>query len=754
MSKRLKNWGLVLSTATAVCLVPSVASAEPVSLFIASLAASAATAIGATAAVSAVVGTVVKVLATVAVTTAVQFAATALLAPKESAALNNASTGNAASGGRALQATVATPSAVRGTTKGTEPPRRWIAGAQAVGGSVVVAFVKDGRLFKLVAHGDSEATIILDYYFGAVKLDFNSANTVTNESFVSGDRTYYVLTTRTGTKDQLAMPKLVAALPEWTEDHIGAGVCDTLLELAPVKIEDRAKILRNPGALGVGEADVTLAAYFGRYYDPRDSNQVLNDPDTWGPNIGNAALTWAAHRLDVERFAMNVDDINWEHMKAQADICDEAVSDRYGKSIKRYEIGLTVNKPAETNISAENRILAACDGIVVEFENGTIGIRVGKYYEPTLTLTEDDVFDLESTEVENGTEGVTHYFPSYTEPEFGYTEQTAAPYVMPGYVDGENLKSQSFPVYACLEHNQAVRVCKAASLRLAEKKRCAFTVNMRGMRAKSERFLRLDFGDDPLSGVYEIAPVVDLYTGAGGILSVIATDPNRWDLEIGEEGERPNFNTEITLDASIPNVDAADMNIQAASEQASNGTSLVRFTATFIALDRQDVVVQIQYREVGNTFWRNFSVDSEEGIGISDFVSDGETYEFQWRGVTLAGGGSDFSDIITVDAVADTAPTEDLSNISVTSANPGEIDTSYKAPNSTNYLETRIYRSSDSPPNFGDVNNVHDEAGAPNSNDSYLVTGLTAGDYHIWLEPLNGSGIAGTRAGPFSVTVT
>lgn len=643
-----------------------------------------------------------------------------------------------------------------------EAPRFMLGGRIRTGGVLPFSEVKDGALFKLVAHGDSEATSEIAVYLNDIAVTLDGSGWVTNDEFQSRDATFYRITRRYGTSAQAAMSEISGEFSEWTANHKGAGVCDTLLRLKPVPQEDIAKILHHRGILGLGEPDVTRAAWYGRYYDPRNDStnggtgtERVDDRSTWGANLGNPALYWAAHRIDPERFNNSPDDINWASVAAQAEICDETVTDRYGGTANRYEVALAINKDRHTNKQAEDWILAAADAVLWTDDDGRLGLFVGAYDDdPDLVLTDADLGDIESMDGSDGESLATHYFASYTEPNFAFKATQSAQWVAPDFDVSKSIVTKGVDIYQCVNHNQVVRLLKVAVGRQHETKRLAAVAGLRALKAKRRRFLRLDLEDAELSGVYEIVTVNDAYDGLSVALVLVRCDSDRWNLEEGEEGERPNFNTTVTVDTSLDNIAPEDMSIQPAQVAITGGGSAVRFVATFTTPARADLIAQIQHRLDGTSIWEEFSVRTEDGAGTSGIVSDGATHEVRWRVYTIGGNASEWSDIEEVVATADTTPTDDLTGTGVDDGTAGQATYQWTAPYSLNYYATRIYRAAGASAIFDDATEIRIEPGLAGDADSYTETGLAAGDYRAWLEPLNGSYVAGTRVGPIDFTIT
>ena len=746
---RLKIIAAVLAASTFLTPVP--ARADPVSLIVGAIS-SALNAVGVSVVAQALIGqalvTGLSAVGGLLVSAALSFAVNALFAPDAPPAPR--------------------PQDVQSNVLLDEAPRYWLGGRCRVGGAGIFCETKDGNLYKLIAHGDSEATSEIATYLNDIQVTLDGSGNVTTDEFKSRGATFYKVEKRNGTGSQAALATLTSAFSEWTTDHKGAGVCDTLLTLKPVPAEDRANILNNRGILGLGEPDITRAAWFGRYYDPRnDSTQTaiggsgserVNDKSTWGPNLGNCALTWAAHRIDPERFANDPDDINWVSVAEQADICDETVTDAFGGTAPRYTCSMIINKDQHPNKQAEDWILASCDGVLWSDDDGKLGLFVGKYdSDPDLVLTDDDIGDIESADGEDGESLSSHYFASYTEPNFAFKATQSAVLTAPDYTDGDPVKTDGLELYQVVNHNQAYRLISAAVGRQHEKKRLAIVAGLRGLKAKQRRFIRLDLASDAaLSGIYEVSPGTDSYDGLTIPLVLIRCDADRWNAV---ETDRPNFSVSVTVDEGIDNVDPGDMSVQSAQVVTTGGGSAVRLVATFTQPTRADLLVQIQYRKQGDTIWQEFTVRTEGGAAASAVVDDGAVYEYRWRTYTVSGKASDWAEFVsgstryTVTATADLTAPGDLTNTAADDGTAGQVTYEWTAPSSANYYATILYRASGSTAIFDDASPLPLQVGLPGNDDSYTES-LATGDYRVWMEPSNGSGVVGTRVGPIDFTIT
>jgi len=723
---RLKLYAFLLATSTV--FMPVEAMAEPISFAIVSLTASLQGAIGVGAA-SLLIGAA-KLVAGVALSAL----ASSLLTDRPTAPPQE------------VQANFA-----------LEIPDRYMAyGPNRIGGNLALAEQKGGQLTKLVAHCDSEVTSNIRYYLNDIRVVLNGSNQViSTEYLVDGEFPVITLESRAGTASQAAMATLVARFDEWTTDHRGAGVADTLMTIAAMKKELRSQVYRHRGIIGVGEPDLTRAAYWGRVYDPRldstrpggSGSQRVTNRATWGAATGNLALMIATHRIDPERFAMDPDDINWENIAQQADYCDEFVVDRYGANVRRYHGGVVINKGQETNLASEDKMLAACDGIRFEDEEGRFGIHVGRYYEPTLTLYDEDIFEIASAESDDGETVFTHLYAKYTEPEFDFKATASAPWVNTDiWSEGQQITSKEVELYVPQHHNHAVRLLKAAGKRSSAPMRLQVLAGLRAKRARVERFIRLDLNDDELSGVYELLSFERSSDRLTVPLGLLKLDGNPWELEEGEEGSRPNFSTAIEIDPAITNIADGDMVITL----LSIGAGAARLLADFPVPTRTDWTVEIQHRSAGASGWESFDVDTEDGTAASGAVAEGDTQEVRWRVVGLSGKSSGYSAIRAVNVI--TNPTPPAAVVALDHTTSGsDVVLTWRAANDANYRSSRVFRGTST--SFGSATEIAGPFfGSANQSASYTDTPGT-GTWRYWVVAYNQSNIASTPTGPETATV-
>lgn len=163
-------------------------------------------------------------------------------------------------------------------------PRRWLnAGLCRQGGGVLFAeFDSGGNLWYLIVNSDSildeRITVILDDM--PVTLDSNG-NVTTNDFCLTDKKepytgsgtkvSYFQVFTTTYTPDNPVPAPLAAfkaANPQWTDDHKLVGTTYTVVRGKAIDAENRYKVYKWRGPLGMGEPSVSIVGQWALAYDP------------------------------------------------------------------------------------------------------------------------------------------------------------------------------------------------------------------------------------------------------------------------------------------------------------------------------------------------------------------------------------------------------------------------------------------------------------------------------------------------------
>ena len=517
-------------------------------------------------------------------------------------------------------------------------PVRWInAGKCRQGGGILFAeFDAAGNLWYLVVHSDSRFTGTPSYYFDETLLTLDGSGNVTNDDFclnnkkeyyTSGTKvTYFQIWTATYTDANVTPPAISAfasTFPSWTTDHKLVGTTYSVIKVKALDIENRYKIYKHRGPLGLGEPAVSIVADWSEPYDPRT--------ETYGYTT-NTALIWAWFRTHPYGMGKSHDSIDWAAIATQADICDETVVGDAG-SQPRYECHISAPENKERSI-VEQEILITGDAQIIFNNEGKASCRVGYYEIPSLNLTRNrDIMAMESVEIQNGESVTQGVIVRYTDPEANYAVQPSAPWYNPDhYVSGEAATFLTVDALACQNHNQAMRLAKALGKRSQPLHKILPTVGLRGLKARQERIVEITY-DNTFAGDYEIVTPVEVdQAGVFCGFGLVPVDSNRWSLLSGEEKAKPVIN------GSSATVTAAYVTVT--STEYIDG----KIFLTYTPVDTGTVYEfeYIQTSEIGSGNWINMAVNTNSNTAVSGTVSQNISYSIRQR-VRLYFSFSDWS---------------------------------------------------------------------------------------------------------------
>ncbi|EEX09631.1 conserved hypothetical protein [Ruegeria lacuscaerulensis ITI-1157] len=521
-----------------------------------------------------------------------------------------------------------------------------------------------------------------------------------------------------GAPGQAANAGLMSVFPEITSAHDFAGLAGAVVW---AKKPPDAEF-----------SDVYPRGRQWAYTPVIDGKNTIYDPrtDTTG-YTNNAALViadWIVNILGVG--------VDWDEVAAEADICDELVTNAEGGTQPRWTINGTISDDQE--FEEQRAILGgACDAYFYERPDGKLGFRVGRWIEPDVTLGALDLKSFELSSGQWGADAPTEVSVVYTEPENGWRETPSGAWVES---TTERQKREELQVFTITSHNQAARIAK----RLAKTKRSKYSlrgeIGLRGYDLLGKRFFRMVQPEIGFDQYFEIGSLT-----RDGIarftIEANSVEPEDFEFDAAiEEPTRPTY-LKVSEDATPP--DSQILNV------GSSGANSVDFIFAPLGTHKQ----RLRIRRVGTALWRKHTLlEGDELLRVTGLI-DGAAYKYQARPIGANAAEKLWlpdppATVTVVDNPTAPAAHEAFSAI-LTGAN---IDVLFTAPNDPNYFATRIYRALNST-NFGSATLVHTEYGIPSNNDSWTDVAPASGDQSYWIEPINSSGVAGPRTGPQTVTI-
>lgn len=615
------------------------------------------------------------------------------------------------------------------------PVRTRSYGRVRIGGPIYIWTAKNGKRYYGVLVNSGEVSGFVSRYLDEREVTLDSSRFVADGAYFSGGRSRVIIEEYRGEPDQISPNLLNANFDEWTDNHKVIGCAHAVIAAENCAAEDFQQVYpsgREPVYTAVLDAT--------KCYDPRNADQVEDDPSTW-LFTRNAALIMAHWATDADGLGRQVD---WEMVAGEADVCDEPVVNRDGGHQPLWELcgSYSFGEDRET---VRAQMAVACDAFWFETVDGKVGFRVGRYIEPTVTITGANILSCNLTEGPDGTDIKNSIVVQYCEPSVGYREEQAAAYIID---DGQAYAEDTISAFWVPSHNQAVRVGKRLLLQSRALYRLSARLKLKGLRLIGERFFILDYDEIAIDHVFEIDRLT--YGSDGLSVEVEAHSVLPIDFEFNADQEESAQPQRDRIGESRDVPDPTNVTARA----VATGDASVAILVDFDEPPRDTFVHQIRYRvQSPQGPWFIVDVPSGQSYQFTATVTEEEVYDAQVRAQSQVGRTSNWSPAtpISVTATPDTTPTDDVSGASATGGS-GYVDLAWTAPSSGNYFATRIYRNTvDDYPN-SDLVAVED--GPPSAADSYRDSGLAAGTYYYWLVAMNGSGVTAPEVSTGSVAAT
>lgn len=586
------------------------------------------------------------------------------------------------------------------------------------GGPIAFTVFQGARLYAVIlaAH---PIDAIVEHWLDERRVSVEGTTVTTDPP---GDRVG--IETRLGRPGQTAVQSIVAAVPEWTNAHDMAGLAYGFVAASPVDPEKFSKTYPS----GREPAWSPVIRGNNQIYDPRTGTYGFSR--NWALCVAHELTAYQGRKVD------------WNQIATEASISDSLVINAQGQRQARWTLDGVVSDDLEWE-DVRAQMMAAGDGFIYERPDGRVGIKAGLWREPTVTLTEADFITLEISEGED-MGAPTEFVVQYVEPGNNYRESPSGAWV---HDPSARRVREEVAAFMVSSHHQATRLAKRVARARRAKYRLNGTLKLSGYDLIGERFAQFSHSELDMTFPIEIGKLVWNADRITFNLEAVSTAPQDFNFIAGlEEPNRPAYGTPISV-STIPNVTG----FQGSAIQSTGGSAAIewRWTAQSAAYRQQ-----LRYRATNVVDWQYVisSVGGQTSVIVTGLV-DGTIYEAQIRNRTGGGSASEWKPDATTQvlAVANQTPPGSLSNFAAAGA-AGQATITFDAPNDQQYYATRIYRSASVV--FADAELVRTEYGIPSNSDSWTETGLSAGTWNYWGEPINASGIGGSISGPDAATVT
>lgn len=391
-------------------------------------------------------------------------------------------------------------------------------GTAKVGGPIAFERVdyggqgKDANLanacYIVLLQGQGQIDSILEHWLDDRQVLIDGSNIVSAHIGEGSFPPIVKIFNKLGTASQAAFSLLTSTFDYITDNHRWRGV--------PVSLVTFYNYTVTPGhettviaqqAYPSGPWKYRAVQRAALLYDPRDGAQNANgDPDdpssanwAWSDNAALVILDFLRHpdgwgrranraMLPISRFRI----ADWI---AFANSCDVSVNVKVSGAVKRYRISGSYQMTVAPKQILQG-MLDACDAEIYRHSDGTIGIRGGKWDDPTVTITDADIIGHQLTSLKGKASASNIIKAKYNSPGHDYQEVDMDPLYDQANID---LRGEELPVDLdlawCPSHNQARRLTK---IQLAKRNPVWFgtiVTGPRGLLVYNQRIITLQINE-------------------------------------------------------------------------------------------------------------------------------------------------------------------------------------------------------------------------------------------------------------------
>ena len=570
--------------------------------------------------------------------------------------------------------------------------------------------------------------------------------------------------TRQGLATETNYGFISSLLPSyWDATHRGDGQASLGMQCGGVSAQNYVTTY----PYGVPAPSLILRGY--QLFDPRDATQSATDPTTWKWSQ-NAALC-ILHFLCFSEFGFraNYDDAILpfvDQWKQAANDCDDAMPLKSGGTEARYRIGgwTTAEQSRITTLLA---MLQCCDGFLSRRGPG-YWIQIGKYYTPSVNLTDDDVVGFIIQTDVSSEDKVNEATAFWSDPDNGYVTVDTAPVVN----EADQIARGGAPRKAQLQLTwvqsvgQASRLLRREMYRQGVTVRGTLTLGWSGLNAAYERWIGINSNSIPrLSGVVieNRKAVISARTRTVTIDFILSgPELDLYDAATQESSVPTIPQRPYTVGLPIPTGVSVVPELLTDASGSTSVSAVVSWTEPLYNGTPWNLNYVVQWRLTnagGGTpgAWtqQSFSTPTISAGVVTVQTSNlpvGTSLDFEVASVGQGASLSTWSALQTVSTVlANVAPAPPTWTSAAGAS--GHATLTAVAPASPNFAKAQFYRAAHGAA-FATATAIGSPvAGLPNATLTYTDT-VAAGTYDYYAESLTSTSVASAPAGPETATVT
>lgn len=656
------------------------------------------------------------------------------------------------------------------------PPYRYVYGRYRSYGSPAPFRVRGNRLFAcLLLNSRPSAGGVIRVFFDKREVEFDGdffdfdgeGAEATNGDFVDDDTSQPVARAWIGLGDQTSPPAdILAEVPDlFEETDAWRGRTVIWLKLnAGGKNERLKRWPRVPPEIEV-EMDWSLV------WDPRDSGQDPDDPDTWEWSSNQALITLdALMRNPVAQYQIaHLDIPSWIDA---ADVADETVALKAGGTEPRYRASGVIDWSAgEVEQLIEPLILAGAGGVTRV--GGLLAAIPGAWQEPEVTISEAALEgELTVEALQPGDDVFIGVKTTYVNPDRDWRPASAGVYRVPGAaaLDGGTEKIRTVDLEMVTSPTQAQRIGKILALqgRMQRQIDSVFPPSAFEAVAGGTATLALPAPYDALDGTFEVIslnPGFDPVGENGGVAlrcpgvlretseAIWEWDPEEDEQDVYETAEFDGTRLSLARPGTITAISGS------AAALGSGGTAQPRIRFEFEPADSARVEsYEVQYRISGGSWQDGGQIDEgvrDSGGDVFGFIHPvqvGQSYDVRVRS-KAPGDVSDWRTYTGVIALAADVTLDPPTMVSAVGGT-GQVTVTITSPNSDDARGVQVWVNSTN--NSGTASILPPTIWVgPNRTFEIAETGLTAGQTrHYWAKTVGPYGAVSAFSSRVFATAT
>jgi hypothetical protein len=513
------------------------------------------------------------------------------------------------------------PEDVQQSTKQPTQPRTRHYGRVKVSGPWVFAEATSSNFHKVLALGVGPIDAFEEVWIEDAKVTLNGSGWVTNGVWGDGNNNARILLRR-GLATETHYAELRSAFSVWTTAHRGDGIASLYAFQAFATQENYMK--RWPNGINTSYRVVMRAA------------QVMN-PTTgvvaWSDNAAAIIRDYITHRdgmrLPESIVTTPLAQAGWAEAYNRA---QEAVALKGGGSEQRYRLWGSYRldeRPADVL----GRMLPCSDARLVPTPDGGLTLDIGKWQAPTVILGPDAITGF--SELGRGRDILSTantIRATFVDPAGDYQAADADPWVNAEDVSARGEIASDLQFNMAPSHTQCRRLMKLAAYRANPKWVATFQLNLMGLAAFGERFVRIQY---PLFQINEVFEIQDFkfVIGEGGILigatiqvQSMPQSAYQWD-PAQEEGNAPV--ADDSEGSGLPTPAAPLVDIIAGPKAR----------LSFSPSPNSIYAYQAQYKKTADTDWTLIADIPQAATSVdTGLLVAGTQYQFQLRLITTGVG--------------------------------------------------------------------------------------------------------------------